>query len=450
MQPIQPIRQLTRSLSTPDLQRSSDPAPRISMGLSESLKHCRTEHELINKIKWLSADFTTNQIEKILKYAQAQFTKTQVDILFYVPKGLTGLEHTIFFNAKDRHIFIPLKGGRVGEGHQNRVKKCILVSLAQDHQSVRMIAKISRCLGFTESEKQVNAELIIKQERNAVIALNEMRILKLLRKKENVLQLIDGCLYEGSAKKKSHVKDGQPQSISKMAMFTNLFQCDLEEAINEHRLGKLTYIEKLEIAYQIAKGLASSHSLNIVHKDLKLENVLISRFKELRVVLADYGHSQFVDKEGDGLGTYIEWAPEVVKKLVDCERISNPSHPSVDMWAYGILMHEMFYGQVEWVQSIQWMIDQYTAITRKLAAMPLDELLEERIHILEEKKKELNEEFDAFEAMVREFETDEIDDSPESVIIHRLLRWDSRLRISAQEVVEILDGALRKLRQGRK
>jgi protein-serine/threonine kinase len=53
---------------------------------------------------------------------------------------------------------------------------------------------------------------------------------------------------------------------------------------------KLPNIEAASILFQVLKGVAYLHSHNIVHRDLKMDNVLMTTFSaQCRVVLCDFG-----------------------------------------------------------------------------------------------------------------------------------------------------------------
>jgi serine/threonine protein kinase len=51
------------------------------------------------------------------------------------------------------------------------------------------------------------------------------------------------------------------------------------------------------IIYQLLKGLAYMHSLNIVHRDIKPENLLISNKKELKI--CDFGFARQLRRSGN-------------------------------------------------------------------------------------------------------------------------------------------------------
>lgn len=96
-----------------------------------------------------------------------------------------------------------------------------------------------------------------------------------------------------------------------------------------------TTAEVLSAARQICAALDHAHSHGVVHRDLKLENVLITR--EGAVKLTDFGLAQSVASRltGDGriLGTVFYLAPELA--------LGQPYDGRADLYALGILLYEL-------------------------------------------------------------------------------------------------------------
>lgn len=90
-------------------------------------------------------------------------------------------------------------------------------------------------------------------------------------------------------------------------------------------------------AAQIITGLATLHSMNIMYRDMKPENVLLD--EKGNACLADFGISKILDprdttKSFIGTPEYI--APEVI--------LQKGYNKAVDIWCFGILLYEMVFG----------------------------------------------------------------------------------------------------------
>ncbi|XP_068108716.1 NUAK family SNF1-like kinase 1 [Hyperolius riggenbachi] len=91
---------------------------------------------------------------------------------------------------------------------------------------------------------------------------------------------------------------------------------------------------------QIVSAVHYCHKNGIVHRDIKLENILLD--ENLNVKLADFGLSNLYNKN-QVLETYcgspLYASPEIVKGL--------PYHgPEVDCWALGVLLYALIYGSM--------------------------------------------------------------------------------------------------------
>jgi len=97
--------------------------------------------------------------------------------------------------------------------------------------------------------------------------------------------------------------------------------------------------EALDIAAQIARGLACAHAAGIVHRDLKPANVMLTA--EGAVKILDFGLAKSRDQTmtvtGVAMGTVAYMSPE---QLLG-ERADSRS----DLWALGVVLFEMLAGQ---------------------------------------------------------------------------------------------------------
>jgi hypothetical protein len=115
------------------------------------------------------------------------------------------------------------------------------------------------------------------------------------------------------------------------------------------RGAKLGLRKTLDIATQIASGLAAAHAAGIVHRDLKPDNVLLT--KDGRAKILDFGLARRRDPKnaaadetmavqtepGHVMGTAGYMSPEQVRGL-------DADHRS-DIFSFGVMLHEMLSGQ---------------------------------------------------------------------------------------------------------
>ncbi|MFQ5652833.1 MAG: protein kinase [bacterium] len=98
--------------------------------------------------------------------------------------------------------------------------------------------------------------------------------------------------------------------------------------------------EAIDIAIQIAQGLAKAHSKDIVHRDIKPANVLITEDSQVKIV--DFGLAKLVGRtmlteEGTTLGTASYMSPEQTQGTEVDHR--------TDIWALGVVLYEMLTGR---------------------------------------------------------------------------------------------------------
>jgi eukaryotic-like serine/threonine-protein kinase len=125
----------------------------------------------------------------------------------------------------------------------------------------------------------------------------------------------------------------------------------VSELVNGETLrgAKFGLRKTLDIAAQIANGLAAAHAAGIVHRDLKPDNVLLT--KDGRAKILDFGLARRRDPQataadetlaertepGVVMGTAGYMSPEQVRGL-------EADHRS-DIFSFGVMLHEMLSGQ---------------------------------------------------------------------------------------------------------
>ncbi|MBE4747430.1 serine/threonine protein kinase [Corallococcus sp. ZKHCc1 1396] len=97
---------------------------------------------------------------------------------------------------------------------------------------------------------------------------------------------------------------------------------------------------------QLAYGLRAAHAAGLTHHNLKPENVLFDAYGNAK--LADFGMSRVVEVDATkgmpqvfmGMGGMVYMAPELMN------RGAKEPGPSADVYGLGILLYEMFTGQI--------------------------------------------------------------------------------------------------------
>jgi eukaryotic-like serine/threonine-protein kinase len=113
----------------------------------------------------------------------------------------------------------------------------------------------------------------------------------------------------------------------------------LKQRIN--RDGALEPQEAIAYAIEIARGLSVAHARNMVHRDIKPQNILIDA--EGRAKLTDFGISRQLEQDGMTatgrvLGTTDYVAPE--------QAMGHKVDPRSDIYSLGVVLYEMLVGQV--------------------------------------------------------------------------------------------------------
>jgi len=95
---------------------------------------------------------------------------------------------------------------------------------------------------------------------------------------------------------------------------------------------------RFRIAYQLTSALCYLHSIRLIHRDLKLENVFVDENGNVR--LADFGLTMYapdkVKDDGSPPGAVLFLAPE--------QLLGKPFDQSAEVYSLGLMLYEIFSG----------------------------------------------------------------------------------------------------------
>jgi eukaryotic-like serine/threonine-protein kinase len=101
------------------------------------------------------------------------------------------------------------------------------------------------------------------------------------------------------------------------------------------RVHQLPVAEAVAIACALLDGLAAAHEANVIHRDIKPDNVLLAR--DGRVVIADFGVAAMLASGGEASGTPAYMSPE--------QACGEPPTPASDVYSVGIVLYEAITGK---------------------------------------------------------------------------------------------------------
>ncbi len=118
-----------------------------------------------------------------------------------------------------------------------------------------------------------------------------------------------------------------------------------ESLENKARHGPLNINEALSIAIQVAEGLQEAHDKGVIHRDIKPQNLMLTKRGQVKIM--DFGLAHLADrtkltKTGTTMGTPVYISPEQAQG-------ADTDHRS-DIWSFGCVLYEMIAGRPPFVE----------------------------------------------------------------------------------------------------
>lgn len=181
----------------------------------------------------------------------------------------------------------------------------------------------------SKTNKMIAIKKIQKAFEHKIFAKRTLRELKILRllKHDNILNLMSLMLPKSR------------EEFQDIYMISELVEGDLYSIIKSPQKLEEDHIKF--IIYQILRGLKYQHSANVLHRDLKPRNILISSKCEVKICdyglarLLAYNEGQKTDNMTDYVATRWYRAPELL--------LANEGYDAkIDIWSVGCILAEMY------------------------------------------------------------------------------------------------------------
>lgn len=292
-----------------DIRGSKAPGTQPTDSLPEDLWMKRANSKDNKSADYLLPRYTFSQ-------SYIDETYDRIDLKIYHKRGKTGFE-----SNKDLYVEM----GDIIAGRYQVIKVVGSAVFSKAIKAVDLKLNKSVCLKMVKNVKDYFDQ-----------SLDEIKLLRYLNRldpndEHGIVRLLDFFYY------REHL------FLVFELLRHNLYEVQ-QKSIKEHgtvsSAGYYFSTQRIKsVAKQVLTALSFLHSKNIIHSDLKPENVLIKNMEACTVKVIDLGSSCFVT---DFLGSYVQSrsyrAPEVILG-VDYDQ-------KIDVWSLGCMLVELFTGSV--------------------------------------------------------------------------------------------------------
>jgi serine/threonine protein kinase len=197
---------------------------------------------------------------------------------------------------------------------------CFTIQKTIGHGSSSIVYQVSRADHVGTYALKILNEKVVNDPESIALFRQEIENIYYL-KHESIIEIYEHGIYEGFPFYVMECVEGQ----------------DLGAYVTNNGAMPFAFLKK--VVYELADVLDYIHRQQIIHRDIKLENILITARGHIKVT--DFGLSiedSLRNKEGDGIvGTPLYLAPEVISGKVVSRRS--------DVYAFGVVLFQLLTGQ---------------------------------------------------------------------------------------------------------
>ena len=177
-------------------------------------------------------------------------------------------------------------------------------------------------------------------QNNNFVAIKRINKILINENKEAILNEIETMKKLNNRHSIKYIENYEDEDYFNIAM--ELLDSNLEKELKKQ--GKFSLKTIKIILMQLNSILYLMHKNNIIHRDLKLENILIKykniQLNDFEVKLSDFGLSKHLENKNvtsTFCGTIINMAPEILE--------NKEYNYKIDLWSLGIIIYQMCFNE---------------------------------------------------------------------------------------------------------
>ena len=213
--------------------------------------------------------------------------------------------------------------------------------LNKRYSLLKKIGEGSYGVVYKASDKNKNNSLVAIKQISKMRINSNAYLIEALQKEINIMRLLSD---ENSVKL---IENFETSDYYYLVM--ELCDSDLDIELKKHKSETKKGFNELEvqaIMNQFNKIFYKMQKEHVIHRDLKLKNIMIKYNKNVEIInfivkLSDFGFSKVMNEEditGTNLGSPATKAPEIMK--------GSEYNAKADLWSIGVIMFQLFFDQL--------------------------------------------------------------------------------------------------------